>query len=148
MEDSHTPSACAPGPPQARPGDRRLGVLVVDDQEFIRAMLDAALSRQGHAVWLAASGREALEVYGRHSRDIDLVLLDVRMPGLDGPQTLAALERLDPNVRCCFMSGDLGGYTQPQLAGPSVVRVLTKPFRLDDVITVLAELGEREIRET
>lgn len=153
MEDSHTQDPCAPGgsahPSQVgRPTPRRPGVLVVDDQEFIRFMLNTALSKQGFAVWLAADGQEAIEIYGRHSQDIDLVLLDVRMPGLDGPQTLAILERLDPKVRCCFMSGDLGSYTYPELARPSVVQVLAKPFRLDEVTAILVELERNVGRES
>jgi CheY-like chemotaxis protein len=47
-------------------------------------------------VWLAAGGQEALDLYQRHREAIDVVLLDVRMPGLDGPQTLAALRALNP----------------------------------------------------
>src|SRR5262245_9445816 len=146
MEDSHVqdPSALPSEPVQPAeagpPAPRRSGVLVVDDQEFIRSMLNTALGQQGFAVWLAANGREAIEVYLQHSQDIDLVLLDVRMPGLDGPQTLAILERLDPKVRCCFMSGDTGNYTYSQLARPSVVHILAKPFRLDELTAVLDEL--------
>src|SRR3954470_11871134 len=70
---------------------RRRGVLVVDDEECVRDVLDAMLRQQGFAVWLAADGWEALEVYRLHLAAIDLVLLDVRMPGLDGPATLTAL---------------------------------------------------------
>ena len=50
----------------------------------------------GFTVWSAANGPAALEVYRRQQDDIAVVLLDVRMPGLDGPQTLAELQRLNP----------------------------------------------------
>src|SRR5262245_11971981 len=82
----------------------RGGVLVVDDEALIRSMLNTGLAQYGFEVRLAASGREAIEIYSRDFSEIDLVLLDVRMPGLDGPQTLARLEAINPNVRCCFMS--------------------------------------------
>lgn len=119
---------------------RPAGVLVVDDDGLIRSMLATGLRQQGIHVWLAANGREAVEIYSQHAGAIDLVLLDVRMPGLDGPQTLAALEKIDTRVRCCFMSGDTGTYTSRELHRPTVVRVFRKPFRLDDVAEILAEL--------
>ena len=59
----------------------------------------------GLAVWLAADGPEAVELYRGHRDTIDVVLLDVQMPGLDGPATLTALREFDPGVLCCFMTG-------------------------------------------
>jgi FixJ family two-component response regulator len=49
-----------------------------------------------------------MKIYGQHRRSSALVLLDVRMPDWDGPQTLAALQKFDPAVRCCFLTGDAG----------------------------------------
>src|SRR5262245_38673653 len=83
-------------------------VLVVDDDPGVRRLLDRALPLHGFRVRLAAGGPEALDVFEAHHPDIDLVLLDVRMPTLDGPATLAALARIKPDVRCVFMSGDTG----------------------------------------
>ena len=94
---------------------RQRGILVVDDDATVRTMLDIGLRHHGFAVWLAAGGQEAVEVFRRHGQAIDIVLLDVRMPGLDGPQTLAALQQIDPRVRCCFMSGESGGYNSETL---------------------------------
>jgi CheY-like chemotaxis protein len=117
------------------------GILVVDDEECVRGTLNLALRPQGFAVWLAANGPEALELYRHHRETIDAVLLDVRMPGLDGPQTLAGLKELNPQVRCCFMSGDLGSYTEERLRNLGAAAVLLKPFRLPEVTQVLWELA-------
>jgi CheY-like chemotaxis protein len=86
----------------------------------------AGLGEEGFAVWLAGDGEEALELYRRHSQEIDLVLLEVRLPGLDGPQTLAALRQLNPGVRCCFLSGPFGDYTDEELLALGAVAVLHK----------------------
>ncbi len=72
----------------------------------IRNFLRVSLWRQGFAVWLAADGQEAVELYWRHYASIDVVLLDVRMPELDGPRTLMAPLMINPALRSCFMSGD------------------------------------------
>jgi CheY-like chemotaxis protein len=120
---------------------RACGILVVDDEEGVRGVLKVRMRQQGFTVWLAADGQEALDLYRRHREDIDVVLLDVRMPGRDGPQTLAALQQLNPQIRCCFMSGDLGSYTEERLRGLGAAAVLPKPFHLDEVAQALWELA-------
>ena len=63
------------------------------------------------------------------------------MPGRDGPQTLAALQQLQPRIRCCFMSGDTGGYTDKDLHEMGAAAVLCKPFRLAEISQVLLDLA-------
>src|SRR5262245_47163997 len=101
----------APVPPEDGSATRPPGILVVDDEVHVLAVLAVALRQAGFCVWTAADGTAALETYPQYRGAIDLVLLDVRMPGLDGPQTLAALRRQDPGLRCCFLSGDVSPYT-------------------------------------
>jgi CheY-like chemotaxis protein len=129
-----------PGPTGTRLADgRRHGVLVVDDQEGVRGVLELMLRQEGFAVWLAADGWEAIDLYRSRRAAIDLVLLDVRMPGLDGPATLTALRGLNPQVRCCFLSGDLGGYAEGELRDLGAA-VLPKPFRPADLALVVGRL--------
>jgi CheY-like chemotaxis protein len=137
-----------------RATSRKYGILVADDDENVRRVLDMGMRLHGFDVWLASDGLEALDLYQRHGEAIDLVLLDVRMPGRDGPQTLAALQELNPRVCCCFMSGDLGCYhdeagrcyTEEALRNLGAAAVLAKPFRLNEVaqaVWVLATKTDR-----
>jgi CheY-like chemotaxis protein len=103
-------------------------VLVVDDEEGVRKMLGLALRQHGFAVRLASGGPEAVALYRAHHETIAVVLLDVRMAGMDGPATLAALRQANPQVRCCFMSGDTGQYTVEELLALGASHVLQKPF--------------------
>ena len=119
------------------------GVLVADDEAAVRAVLGLALRFHGFNVWLAAGGPEAEELYRRHRGEIDLVLLDVQMPGMDGPWTLAALRQVDPGVRCCFKSGYTGDYTAEQLLELGAVRVFGKPFRLEELAGTLRRLAAK-----
>jgi response regulator RpfG family c-di-GMP phosphodiesterase len=80
------------------------GVLVVDDNPLIQALLCMWLRRYGFEVWLARNGPEAIDLYRLHRDAIAVVLLDVWMPGMDGPQTLDALRRLSPEVAAYFMT--------------------------------------------
>ena len=116
------------------------GVLVVDDDADVREVLHEKLRQEGFSVWLAADGREALDVYHNHCETIDVALLDVRMPGLDGPQTLAALQKVTPQIRCCFMSGCLGRHSEEKLRDLGAAAVFSKPFWPDGVAHVLGEL--------
>jgi CheY-like chemotaxis protein len=103
-------------------------VLVVDDDEAVGLMLGLSLRRSGFVVQLAASGPEALPLYRENRQSIALVLLDVQMPGMDGPATLAAIQTINPEVQCCFMSGQTGKYSTTELLALGAAHVLTKPF--------------------
>jgi len=120
---------------------RTYGILVVDDEWTVRAVLSVVLREKGFALWLAANGQEAVDLYRRCHETIDVVLLDVLMPGRDGPQTLAALQEINPRVRCCFMSGDLGRYTERELRDLGAAAVIQKPFRVAEVAQMLWELA-------
>jgi CheY-like chemotaxis protein len=119
---------------------RKPGILVVDDDDAVRGLLDIGLRQYGFAVWLAANGQEAIQVYQQHGSAIDAVLLDVRMPGLDGPHTLDALAQLNPQIRSCFMTGQSGIYSSDQLLRMCGTHVFQKPFQLADVAQVLGKL--------
>jgi CheY-like chemotaxis protein len=125
---------------------RKPAILVVDDDAGVRNLLNAVLWQQGFMIWLAGNGLHALELYQELAAKIDLVLMDVRMPGLDGPQTLAALQRLNPDVGCCFMTGDSGPYTEEELLARGAVAVLHKPFHLTEVAQLLRQLVTPEAR--
>jgi CheY-like chemotaxis protein len=130
--------ARSPSSPRTR--DRRPGILVIDDDSRVRTLLKDALWQDGFIVWVANNGLQALALYRELRAHIDLVLLDVHMPGMDGPQTLAALRGLNSEVCCCFMNGDSGHYTENDLVEQGAICVLQKPFSLHEVTRFLWEL--------
>jgi two-component system, OmpR family, response regulator len=117
------------------------GVLVVDDDHLVLVMVQIGLERHGFRVRLASSGREALALYRAHRQEIAVVLLDVRMPGLDGPQTLDALRQLNPAVLACFMSGETGGYEPDELLRHGAAHLIRKPFHVAELANVLRPLA-------
>jgi CheY-like chemotaxis protein len=131
-----------------RAAPQSLEVLVVDDDAGVRRLLEVGLPGPGLAVRVAASGPEAVALYRRHHRSIGVVLLDVRMPGMDGPATLAALQQVVPGLRCCFMSGDLGPYSEGDLLERGAALVVTKPLpRLADLRELLRRVAEGRVGE-
>jgi CheY-like chemotaxis protein len=127
--------------PPISPSTRRHGILIADDEAPIRSLLEVALRQQGYQVWLAADGQEALDLYALHRDEILAVLLDVRMPVLDGAQALAALRKLDGELPCYLMSGDLGPEACEALQALGVVSIFQKPFSMADIVRALSELN-------
>jgi CheY-like chemotaxis protein len=116
-------------------------VLVVDDNPQLGRALDFILRWHGFTIWLAADGEEALEVYRRHRDAIGVVLLDVRMPGMDGPATLRALRAAHPDAvfTAYFMTADSGSYTTEELLGQGAVAVLFKPVNVTELVQLLRQ---------
>ena len=120
--------------------DSPRSVLIVDDDRAVLRLFALVLQRAGFAVWTAASGREAVDIYRQDPAQIGLVLLDVRTPDQDGPDTLAALRAINPTVRCCFITGESSGPTDADLLSKGALAVLKKPVSHDDLTLTLRKL--------
>jgi CheY-like chemotaxis protein len=110
---------------------RRGTVLIVDDEPMVRQVLQLLCDRLGLEVLATGSGFEAAELYERHRDSIRLVLLDVIMPLIDGPSTLARLRSAGLDARVAFMSANTGPYTIDGLLALGADRFFEKPFRFD-----------------
>ena len=114
-------------------------VLIVDDEEMIRNVIRTYLRRSGYLVLEAASGLEATRIAQQHIGPIDLLLTDVVMPQMGGPQSAELLLAAHPEMKVLYMSGHsrdtLGGYG----IGESDSTLLKKPFTPDSL--------ERKVRE-
>ena len=113
-------------------------MLVVDDEAAVRRVLGAMLAHLGYTPVLA-DGAGAVAVLRADRSRIVAALLDVQMPGLDGPATLAALRALAPDLPCVFLSGQTGNYSAVDLLGCGAVAVLSKPVPLDLLNDTLAK---------
>jgi len=113
-------------------------VLVVDDNEMARMMLSHIVAEFGFEVRTAGNGWEAVDAYTKEA--IDLVLLDVVMPGMDGPRILEMLKARDPKVRCCFATAGTGCYSDQDLTERGAVWVFKKPFSAPEIGQVLKRL--------
>ncbi|MEM9594119.1 MAG: response regulator [Acidobacteriota bacterium] len=112
-------------------------VLVVDNERGIRDFAVAVLERDGHRVLQASGGAAALEVFSLLAADIDLVLLDYRMPGMDGAEVLAGLRETAPEVRVVLMTGLEEREVQKRLSDEGLAGFLQKPFRRPELLAML-----------
>ena len=116
------------------PGSR---VLVVDDERVVRRALQRVLERDGHVVTLAECGLDAIDLYAKHWRDLDVVVLDVMMPDADGREVLRRMREVNPDVRAILSSG-FTAESDPSLTVAGTW-LLQKPYTPDQVRSVLAE---------
>lgn len=118
-------------------------ILLVEEDAPVREMLTYGLRLEGFRVWPAASGPEAMAIYRQHQDAISLVLLDVGMEGMDGPQTLTALRAFNPDLPCWFITGGASRYRECELLQRQA-RVIYKPFSLSVLVPELANLAQRD----
>jgi two-component system, cell cycle sensor histidine kinase and response regulator CckA len=121
------------------PGNGEL-VLVVDDEESIREITRGTLETFGYKVLTASDGTEALAIYADKKNDIAVVLTDMVMPFMDGPATIRALQRMDPNVRIIAASGLGAGHRAGEAALEGVSVFLHKPYTAEKLLKTLAQV--------
>jgi len=105
-------------------------VLLVEDEDAVRAFAARALGQRGYKVLEASTGAEALEVFEDYEGDVDLVVSDVVMPEMDGPTLMKELRRDHPDIKIIFMSGYAEDAFRRNLAENEEFMFLQKPFDL------------------
>ncbi|NJL50828.1 MAG: response regulator, partial [Blastochloris sp.] len=126
---------------QAKPADLtgRGTILLVEDEDSVRAFGSRALTSRGYTVLQAASGIEALEVFASHNGTIELVVSDVVMPEMDGPTLLRELRRRRPDLKVIFVSGYAEEAFRKNLPEGEQFAFLPKPFTLKQLIEAVKD---------
>ena len=115
-------------------------VLVADDEAGVRSLARNILERAGFNVITAANGREALDLYRSHGREIRMVLLDMTMPQLDGEACLLALRELDPSAKIVLCSGYAEQDVLARFVGKGLAGFLQKPYRAADLLGKIQDI--------
>ncbi len=103
-------------------------ILVAEDEEMLRRLINSVLEEAGYKVIEAVDGRDAVAQFKLHRDEIDMVLLDVVMPGLDGRPAYKEIVRNRPGVKAIFMSGYAPGSHETHQAPPPDGEIIHKPF--------------------
>nr|WP_263324141.1 response regulator [Neobacillus sp. Marseille-Q6967] len=106
-------------------------ILIVDDQFGIRILLNEVFQKEGYKTFQAANGIQALDIVTKH--DPDLVLLDMKIPGMDGIEILKRMKVIDPDIRVIIMTayGELDMIQEAKDLG--AITHFAKPFDIDDI---------------
>ena len=117
-------------------------ILLVEDEDAVRALNARMLVSRGYTVHEAASGVEALDIFLRHEGKIDLVISDVVMPEMDGPTLLGELRQRNPDTKVVFVSGYAEEAFRKNLPEGEEFHFLPKPFTMKQLVeTVKATMG-------
>jgi two-component system cell cycle sensor histidine kinase/response regulator CckA len=129
-----------PGPGPAATAERPSTILLAEDEEGVRAFLEMALKRAGHHVISSETGTSAVEIGLKSSDPIDLLIADVVMPGLSGPEAAEKLRQKHPHMRSLFLSGYATHAALPEHVTSDAGVFLQKPFTIE---VLLAKVRER-----
>jgi two-component system, cell cycle sensor histidine kinase and response regulator CckA len=108
-------------------------ILLVDDDEIILEACGRLLARRGFDVLKARNGKEAVEVFERYQDGIDLVILDVQMPVMDGERTFDCLRQMEPDVRVLLISGYSETGCVERMLQNGCKGFLQKPFDIEEL---------------
>ncbi len=138
----------APAKEERKRGDYRgaEAIIIVDDEPDIIDIGQNTLEQFGYTVLTARSGEEAVEIYTRQGDRIDLVILDLGMPGMGGEKCLRELLRMNPAVKVLIASGYAATQTVHSILEAGATGFMAKPYRLEDMLNKVREVldGERD----
>jgi len=120
---------------------RNASILVIDDEEIMREILETLLTREGHEVRLASSGAEGLDL--ARALPFDAAIVDVMMPGMDGITVLDELKKLDDDLAVIMITAFASVETAIAAMKRGAFDYITKPFKNDEVLVVLRNAVER-----
>ncbi|MCJ7840553.1 response regulator [Lederbergia sp. NSJ-179] len=117
-------------------------VLIVDDQFGIRILLNEILQKEGYQIFQAANGPQALAITKEH--DPDLVLLDMKIPGMSGPEILAEMKKINPDIGVMMMTA-YGEHELIQNAKKlGVLAHFSKPFDIEEIRSAVKQYMLKE----
>jgi len=122
-------------------------ILVVDDEELVRWTFNAALSDEGYQVTLAGTGEEALDLF--HKKKFDLVILDIKLPGIDGDEVLKKIREEDTSSLVIMVTAHGGVESAVQCMKLGAFHYVQKPFDIDEIkllVRQALELASLRIR--
>jgi CheY-like chemotaxis protein len=117
-------------------------ILLAEDEALVREYLYDFLETQGYRVIAAVDGEDALRKYHQHRDGIDLLILDVIMPGKNGKEVYETILRDNPDLKAVFLSGYTGDVLSLRGIYEEGLELLTKPVDLDRLMKKLREIIE------
>jgi len=139
-EESVAAAEAPPAPAPARDLTGVGSVMLVEDEDAVRMFGARALRNKGYSVQEAASGDEALELLANGADEIDVLITDVVMPGLDGPSMIRKVRETHPALKVIFISGYTEDSFRKRLDVDEDVHFLPKPFTLEQLAGKVKEI--------
>jgi two-component system cell cycle sensor histidine kinase/response regulator CckA len=114
-------------------------ILLVDDEDMVLQVSVKMLERLGYTVLEAKGGREAVDIYEAHKNEIDLVVLDMIMPGMGGRETYDRMKEINPGVRVLLSSGYSLDGRATEILNRGCDGFIQKPFKMEELLGKVTE---------
>ncbi len=118
-------------------------ILVVEDDADVRQMLVAVLAGQNYTILAAADGEDAINIFNAHEKEIDLIILDIIMPGMNGKEVLDEITSTSPGVKAIFMSGYAGDILFAKGVRHEGIEFMQKPISVPDLLGRIRQVLDR-----
>ena len=116
------------------PGGGKETILVIEDEEMLLDIMRNFLVPQGYIVMGARDGEEGIRLYSEYMNEIDLVVLDLGLPKMNGQEVVGRIKSIDPAARIVIASGYVDTETQKMLLNAGISRFIPKPYSLREVL--------------
>ena len=114
--------------------------MIVDDEDVIIRIARRMIAKLGYEGLVARNGQEAIELYQTHPTQISLVLLDMVMPKMDGPETFNELKKINPNIKILITSGYGSTAKVKKMLAQGGAGFIPKPFDLDQLSEAISDI--------
>ena len=119
--------------------DRVKTILIIDDDISVCKVTENILKKLGFNVMVAFNGLEGIEVFKKNIEKINTVLLDMKMPYMDGEETLCNLRKIDKNLPVIMSSGYKEEYLKTSLEDRGLTSFIQKPYRVKDLMQTISK---------
>ena len=115
-------------------------LLLVDDEDLIRQLARDILKGKGYTVFEASHGKEALDIFTEKKDTIDLIIMDLMMPIMDGKKTFKKMKQIKSDVKVIFATGFTEeGESEEMIAGGAIA-VIEKPYRVEKLADIIRSI--------
>jgi two-component system cell cycle sensor histidine kinase/response regulator CckA len=119
-------------------------IFVIDDEKDIRSFIREVLQSHGYRILLAANGEQAIGIYKKHSQGIDLVILDMVMPGMSGEETFLKMKEINPKIRAMLSTGFSHDGRVSDILSKGVMGFIQKPYDFNQLLAKLRQILDTE----
>ncbi len=128
--------------PEKSRGEHTSTILIVDDEQGLREMLEEILQGKNYHVITASNGIDAVKKYESHRQQIDMVISDLGMPLMGGEEVFNKLVEINPKIKMVFMTGYLEESSKTGILRSGVKNIIHKPFRIEEILECVSHVLE------
>jgi len=119
-------------------------ILIIDDEEYVRRLASHLMKTLGYRVFVAEDGRQGVEIFREHGKEIDLVVLDLTMPRMGGMETFRALKAMKPDIKVILSSGYTQDSRTEKIMSAGARAFVQKPYQAQELARVVRHVLESE----